>query len=60
VTKVDLELAGRELMVSRRHPQAGIPELPQHVHEQAAGIALAADKPVDAGEVAARPTARSG
>ena len=31
VPEVDLELAGRELVVGRRHPQPGVPELPEHV-----------------------------
>ena len=43
VTEVDLELARRELVVRRRHPQAGVPELPEHVQQQPLRIALAAD-----------------
>ena len=31
VAEVDLELAGRELVVGRGHPQPGVPQLPQHV-----------------------------
>jgi hypothetical protein len=43
VTEVDLELAGRELVVGRGHAQPGVPELAQHVQEQALGVALPAD-----------------
>ncbi len=33
-------------MVGRGHPQACVPQLPEHVHEQALRVALAADDTV--------------
>ena len=43
VAEVDLELARRELVVGRRHLQAGVAQLPEHVQQQALRVALAAD-----------------
>ena len=43
MAEVDLELAGRELVVGRGDPQPRVPQLPQHVQEHALRVALAAD-----------------